>query len=47
VDHFLSKDALTGAEIAAMVGAVIEKRKGIDRIPNRIRGILHKKSFDK
>ena len=27
VDHFLLKDALTGAEIAAMVRAVIEKRK--------------------
>jgi DNA-binding NarL/FixJ family response regulator len=28
VDHFLLKDALTGAEIAAMVKAVIKKKKG-------------------
>ena len=33
-DHFLLKGALTGAEIAAMVKAVIEKEKGGDRRPN-------------
>ena len=32
-DHFLLKDALTGAEIAAMVKAVIEKKKGAPRDP--------------
>ena len=30
-DHFLLKDAMTGAEIAAMVKAVIEKKKGSTR----------------
>ena len=34
-DHFLLKDTLTGAEIAAMVKAVIEKKKGSARRPNR------------
>ena len=47
VDHFLLKDALSGAEIAAMVRTVIEKRKGSARRPNRKRSNLHKKSFDK
>jgi len=46
-DHFLLKDALTGAEIAGMVKAVIEKRKESDRRPNPKRKNLHKKSFDK
>ena len=46
-DHFLLKDALTGAEIAAMVKAVIEKNKGSYRRPNRTKRNLHKKSFDK
>ena len=46
-DHFLLKGALTGAEIAAMVKAVIEKKKGSDQRPNRKRRNLHKKSFDK
>jgi DNA-binding NarL/FixJ family response regulator len=30
-DHFLLKDALTGAEIAAMVKAVIKKKRGNTR----------------
>ena len=34
-DHFLLKDALTGAEIAAMVKAVIEGREGSARRPDR------------
>ncbi len=34
-DHFLLKDALTGAEIAAMVKAVIEKRRGRTCRPNK------------
>ncbi len=47
VDHFLLKDALTGAEIAAMVRAAIEKREESARTPNGKRSNLHKKSFDK
>jgi DNA-binding NarL/FixJ family response regulator len=46
-NHFLLKGALSGAEIAAMVKAVIEKKKESDRRPNRKRGNLHKKCFDK
>jgi DNA-binding NarL/FixJ family response regulator len=46
-DHFLLKDALTGAEIAAMVKAVIEKRKGHACRPNKKRGNLLNKSSDK
>ena len=47
-DHFLLKDALTGAEIAAMVKAVIDKkkmsvRKVNVRRPNRKRGLLTKR----
>jgi DNA-binding NarL/FixJ family response regulator len=34
-DRFLLKGALTGAEIAAMVKAVIEGRKGSARRPDR------------
>ena len=44
-DHFLLKDALTGAEIAGMVKAVIEKRKESDRRPNPKRRNHHKESF--
>lgn len=47
VDYFLLKDALSGAEIAAMVRAVIEKRKESASRPSRKRGNLHKKSFEK
>ncbi|MGA2733345.1 MAG: response regulator transcription factor [Syntrophobacteraceae bacterium] len=47
VDYFLLKDALSGAEIAAMVRAVIEKRKESARRPSQKRGNLHKKSFEK
>jgi DNA-binding NarL/FixJ family response regulator len=36
-DHFLLKDALTGAEIAAMVKAVIEKKKGSAQDPHQKR----------
>jgi DNA-binding NarL/FixJ family response regulator len=39
-DHFVLKDALTGAEIAAMVKAVIEKKKGSPRRVNRKRGMF-------
>ncbi|MGO9019291.1 MAG: response regulator transcription factor [Syntrophobacteraceae bacterium] len=46
-DHFLLKDALTGAEIAAMVKAVIEKKKGSAPGPNQKRRNLRKKSLDK
>jgi len=37
-DHFLLKDSLTGAEIAAMVKAVIERNKGNARENNRKSG---------
>ncbi len=40
-DYFLPKDELTGAEIAAMVKAIIEKKKGSNRRPNRKRRNLH------
>jgi len=36
-DHFVLKDALTGAEIAAMVKATIEKKKAGERVFNRKR----------
>ena len=42
-DHFLLKDALTGAEIAAMVKAVIEKKKGSAPGRNQKRRNLRKK----
>jgi len=45
VDHFLIKDALTGAEIAAMVKAVIKKKKGIGRRPNRRRGLFARRAL--
>jgi len=38
-DHFLLKDALTGAEIAAMVKEVIKRKKGSVRGNNRKKGI--------
>jgi DNA-binding NarL/FixJ family response regulator len=38
-DHFLLKDTLTGAEIAAMVKAIIAKKKGSARELHRKRGI--------
>ncbi len=44
-DHFLLKDALTGAEIAAMVRAVIEKKKPNVRKSNRKRGLLTRKAL--
>jgi YesN/AraC family two-component response regulator len=44
-DHFLLKDALTGAEIAAMVRAVIEKKKTNVRKPNRKRGLLTRRAL--
>ena len=44
-DYFLLKDALTGAEIAAMVKAVIEKKKGKTRGSNRRKGIYPGQSF--
>jgi DNA-binding NarL/FixJ family response regulator len=44
-DHFLLKDALTGAEIAAMVKAVIEKKKMSIRKPNRKRGLLTRRAL--
>ncbi|MGA2227632.1 MAG: response regulator transcription factor [Syntrophobacteraceae bacterium] len=47
VDNFLLKDAYTGAEIAAMVRAVIEEKKGSDQCAKSKRRNLHKKSFDK
>jgi YesN/AraC family two-component response regulator len=47
VDHFLLKDALTGAEIVAMVKAVIEKKKGSTRCAESKRRNLHEKSFNK
>ncbi len=34
-DHFILKDALTGAEIASMVKAVIEKKKEVGRDMNQ------------
>ncbi|MFZ0932318.1 MAG: response regulator transcription factor [Syntrophobacteraceae bacterium] len=40
-DHFLLNDALTGAEIAAMVKAVIEKKEESDRGLNLKRSNLH------
>ena len=46
-DHFLLKGALTGAEIASMVKAVIEKRKGSAPGPNQKRRDLRRKSLDK
>ena len=46
-DYFLLKGALTGAEIAAMVKAVIEKRKGSARRPNPKGRNLHKRSSHK
>ena len=46
VDHFLLKDALTGAEIAAIVGAAIEKRKR-ERSKTESNKDLHTKNFDK
>ncbi len=45
-DHFLIKDAITGAEIAAMVKAVIKKRKGSDRGTHQKRRVLRKKGFN-
>jgi DNA-binding NarL/FixJ family response regulator len=45
VDHFLLKDALTGAEIAAMVKAVIEKKNGSTGRPNGKRGIFTRKAL--
>jgi len=45
-DHFLLKDALTGAEIAAIVGAAIEKRKR-ERSKTESNKDLHTKNFDK
>jgi two-component system response regulator YesN len=47
VDNFLLKDAHSGAEIAAMVRAVIEKKKGSGRRSKRTVRNLRKKSFDK
>ena len=44
VDNFLLKDAHTGAEIAAMVRAVTEKKKGSTRRPNRKGGSFTKKA---
>jgi DNA-binding NarL/FixJ family response regulator len=45
VDYFLLKDALTGAEIAAMVKAVIEKKKRIARKPNRRKGLFTRRGL--
>jgi DNA-binding NarL/FixJ family response regulator len=39
-DYFVLKDALTGAEIAAMVKAVIAKKKGSAQGVNRKRGMF-------
>ena len=44
-DYFLLKDALTGAEIAAMVKAVIEKKKGRTRGSNRRKRIYAAESL--
>ena len=47
VDNFLLKDDHTGAEIAAMVRAVIEKNKGSAQSAKPKRRNLRKKSFDR
>jgi DNA-binding NarL/FixJ family response regulator len=39
-DYFVLKDALTGAEIAAMVKAVVEKKKGSAQAVNRKRAMF-------
>ncbi len=44
-DYFFLKDALTGAEIAAMVKAVIAKNKGRTRGSNRRRGTCAGSTF--
>ena len=46
-DYFLVKEAITGAEIAAMVKAVTEKRKRGARRDNPKTRNLHKNGFDK
>jgi len=44
-DHFVLKDALTGAEIAAMVKAVIEKKKGSAREADPKRGMCARQTW--
>ena len=43
-DHFLLKDTLTGAEIAAMVKAIIAKKEGSSRGLHRKRGMFARKT---
>jgi len=43
-DHFLLKDTLTGAEIAAMVKAIIAQKEGSARGLHRKRGIFARKA---